>query len=159
MPNFNSLEALETFLFLKVQKAMATTVASEVKQLESDNVKEVVYSQYDPKQYIRREDNGGLSDVQNMKSETFQGGNTVVLNVENNTLSNQNYNPNNKDPFALAGLVEYGSGSIYGEYDYIGSPDYLRPRPFIEKTKHDLQNGKAKEILVKALINEGISSM
>ena len=159
MPNFNSMKELEMFLLLRVQKAMATTVASEVKQLESENVKAVVYDTYSPKQYIRREDNGGLSDVNQMKSETFSGGNMVVLNVENNTMSNQNYNPNNKDPFPLAGLVEYGDGSGYGEYDYMGSSDYLKPRPFIEKTKQDLQNGKAKEILVKALLNEGIRSM
>jgi len=153
------MKELEMFLLLKVQKAMSTTVATEVKQLESDNVKEVVYNTYTPREYIRRGDNGGLSDLTNIKHEIFSGGNMVVLNVENNTMSNQNYNPNNKDPFALAGLVEYGDGSGYGEYDFMGSSDYLKPRKFIEKTKQDLQNGKAKEILVKALLNEGIQSM
>jgi len=156
MPKFDSIKQLEAYLLLKVQKAMSTTVALEVKQLESENVKEVVY-EYTPKEYMRREDNGGLSDINNMSHDVISGGNMVVLSVDNNTMSNPDYNPHGKPPFELAGLIEYGDGNGYGEYDYYGSSDYLKPRKFIEKTKQDLESGKARDILIKGLIKEGIS--
>ena len=157
MPKFDTMQQLEAYLLLKVQKAMSTTVALEVKQLESKNVKEVVYSEYSPKEYLRREDNGGLSDINNMSHDVISGGNMVVLSVDNNTMSNPDYNPYDKPLFELAGLVEYGDGNGYGEYDYYGSPDYLKPRRFIEKTKQDLESGKARYILIQGLIKEGIS--
>lgn len=157
-PQFNDMKSLEAFLLQKIQRAMVDTVALEVKQLESENIKEVVYNSYAPKVYDRREDNGGLSDIGNMKHQVISGGNHVVLSVDNTTMSNPNYNPNNKSPFELAGLVEYGDGAGFGEYDYKSSPDYLQPRRFIEKTKQDLENGKAREIMIKGLIKEGIST-
>jgi len=133
--------------------------------LESKNVKEVVYNSYSPKIYDRDMNDGGLSDVDNMHHNIISNGITTELTVENKTISNPSYNPNNKDPFEIACLVEFGNNNGYGYYDYpIKNKDtsnfsYLKPRPFIEKTKQDLLNGKAKEILVKALLNEGIRSM
>lgn len=158
-PKFDNLKDLENFLLLKIKKAMVTTVASEVKQLESQNIQGIVYGSYNPKIYQRRMENGGLSDVNNMQHAVTSGGNMVVLTVDNITTSNQSYNPNDKDPFQLAGLVEYGDGNGYGEYDYKSSSDYLNPRPFIRKTKEDLENGMAKEIIIKGLLDEGISSI
>ncbi|HEY8805730.1 MAG TPA: hypothetical protein VIM42_11625 [Clostridium sp.] len=158
MPSFNSMQDLEAFILKKIQIAMVDTVAIEVKQLESQNVKETVYNVYSPKEYIRREDNGGLSDVGNMEHETFKAGNMVILNVENKTMSNPNYNPNGKSPFEITGLVEYGDNNGFGEYDYKSSSDYLDPRPFIEKTKQELNNGLARTMLIKGLIKQGIST-
>ena len=165
MPSFNDLDALEAFLLLKVQNAMTTTVASEVKQLESKNVKEVVYNVYSPKIYDRDMDDGGLSDVENMSHNVSSIGQSVELTVDNKTISNPSYNPNNKSPFEVAGLVEYGSNNGYGYYDYpiknkdSSNAEYLKPRPFIQKTKDELESGKAREIIVKALIKEGLSSI
>jgi len=158
-PKFDNLKDLENFLLLKIKKTMSTTVALEVKQLESQNVQEIVYSTYNPKIYQRRMENDGLSDINNMQHEVFAGGNMIVLSVDNITNSNQSYNPNSKDAFKIAGLIEYGDGAGYGEYDYKSSSDYLNPRQFIRKTKEDLENGMAKEIIIKGLLNEGISSI
>jgi len=158
-PSFNNLDELEAYLLLKVKTAMEVTVAPEVKQLESQNVKDVVYNSYSPKVYDRREDNGGLSDVDNMHHEIFAGGNTVVMSVDNETMSNPDYMPNFKDPFQIAGLVEYGNNNGYGEYDYPYHEDYLKSRAFIEATKQDLENGKAKEMFIKGLAKEGINSI
>jgi len=155
-PSFNNLDELEAYLLLKVKTAMEVTVAPEVKQLESQNVKDVVYNSYSPKVYDRREDNGGLSDTNNMHSSFISGGNTVVMSVDNETMSNQDYMPNYKNPFQIAGLVEYGDNNGYGEYDYPYHEEYLKSRAFIEKTQKDLENGKAKEMFIKGLAKEGI---
>lgn len=157
-PAFNSLVELEAYLLLKVQKAMEVTVAPEVKKLESENVREVVYNSYpSPSEYVRREEHGGLSDVNNMHHEIFAGGNMVVLSVDNETMSNPAYMPNYKDQFQIAGLVEYGNNNGHGEYDYPYHEDYLKARAFIEVTKNQLESGKVKELFIEGLAKEGIS--
>lgn len=163
-PTFNNLKELEAFLLLKIQDTMEKTVAPEVKNLESKNVNEIVYNSYSPQTYERDMLEGGLADTDNMHHNITSIGNSIDLTVENNTLNNPNYNPYNKSPFEIAGLVEYGSNNGYGYYDYPiknKNPEiynYLKPRPFIEKTKQDLENGKAREIFIKGLIKEGINA-
>ena len=144
---------------------MEVTVAPEVKQLESQNAKEIVYRQYSPKIYDRDMDDGGLSDVDNMHHNISSNGISTELMVENKAMSNPSYNPNNKSPFEIAGLVEYGNNNGYGYYDYpIKNRDssgfaYLEPRPFIETTREQLKNGKAREIIIKGLVKEGINAI
>lgn len=164
-PTFNNYKEVEAYILLKAQSAMANTVALGVKALESKNVKEVVYSSYSPSIYDRDMDDGGLPDIDNMHHEIKNNGSAISLTVENNTKSNSDYNPYGKPTFEIAGLVEYGDKSGYGTYDYpfknrdSSRYKYLQPRQFIEKTRQDLLNGKARELLVKGLMAEGIRTL
>ena len=119
-------------------------VAKEVKKIQSEKVKEEVYGTYTPKQYERREDDGGLSDVRNMKhdTETLSDGG-VVLEVRNETMSNEEFLPDGKQPFEIAGVVEYGQmyqGDVYDwpEGREPQNDDYKLPRSFIEATRREL---------------------
>lgn len=163
-PAFNNLKDLEIYLLSKIEKTMEVTVASEVKKLESENVNDIVYQSYTPKIYERDMLEGGLADEKNMVHDVNINGNSIELSVENKTLNNPDYNPYNKPPFWIAGLIEYGDNTEYGYYDYpFKNKDkdvykYLQPRPFIEKTKQDLQNGEARKMLVNGLNKEGIDA-
>lgn len=165
MPSFNSLNELNAYILSKVQKATEISVANDVKQLESKNVNDIVYSSYSPRMYERDMLEGGLADTDNMHHDIATGINSVELTVENKTLNNPDYNPYNKSPFEIAGLVEYGSDNGYGYYDYPRrnkDPEvytYLQPRPFIEKTKQDLEDGKAREFYVKGLRSQGLNAI
>jgi hypothetical protein len=146
---------LEKLIMQKVAKAMQDTVAPEVKQMESENVFEFVYSAYDPKEYERRMNNGGLSDISNMSDKVVTNGNSVELTVDNNTMSNEDFMPRYGSPHPIAGEVEFGYGYDYGGY----GEAFEEERPFIRETINELKYGKAKELLKKGLKNQGIDSI
>jgi len=164
-PTFNNFKLLEAYLLSQVQNAMDSTLAEGVKDLESKNVKEIVYGAYSPVTYDRDMDDGGLSDTENMYHEVKFDGNSISLTVDNKTMSNSDYNPHNKSQFEIAGLIEYGNDGGYGNYDYpFGNKDvnkysYLRPRKFIERTYLQLENGRARELLIKGLRSKGMNAI
>ena len=132
---FKSLDALMGSIKKKINNALENEVAEFVKETEQQAAISEVYSVYSPKQYDRRGDAGGLADMGNMESKVSGG----VLTVTNETDFDNRYNSlhsgNNLDE-----LIEYGHGAgglryTYGdEYPY----DYIKPRPFIQKTKETL---------------------
>jgi hypothetical protein len=163
MPSFSSIKTLEAFLQSKLTKAIKDSIVLDIKKLESKNVNEVVYKSYNPIIYQRDMDEGGLSDIDNMHHNVTIDGKSINLTISNDTMNNQDYNPNNKYPFEIAGLVEYGDNSIYGDYDYPFSGKdptrhrYLNPRPFIQITRDELKNGKAREFFIKGLKKQGLN--
>lgn len=119
-------------------------VAKEVKRIQSEKVKEEVYDSYQPSMYNRRgydKGDGGLGDINNMKHsfpKTSDG--EVLLEVRNETMSNEDFLPDGKSPFEIAGVVEYGHRYQGDVYDYPRDKTYVEPRPFIEATRQELES-------------------
>lgn len=156
--DITSWDHLEDVLLKSVQEAMEVTVAPKVKQLQSENVERVVYDAYTPNYYVRRENNGGLSDVRNMEHISDIVGNSVLMVVHNLTMSNESYLPTGETPFEIAGVIEYGRGSGMGIYNYpygTEASKFLKARQFIKKTQDDLDNGKLYQYLKEGLRKQG----
>jgi hypothetical protein len=126
MPSFSNLKDVEKYLQKKVSNALVNEVAQSVKETEAKIINDTVYDVYEPRYYVRRFDNGGLSDTDNMKSELVEDG---VLIVTNETPPNPNY-PHRALRSTVAEVVEYGDG--YTFYNP-GS------RPFTRNTVNELE--------------------
>lgn len=147
----SSWSQLEAMLKAKIIVAMNTTVAPEIKELESQKADEVVYS-YNATPYFmegRRRNEGGLSDVRNMPHSTNISGNSIELTVDNITPSNEEFLPYWIRPHEIAYDVETGENYNYKD---VGA------RPFISETREVLRQGKARELLVKGLKAQGLNA-
>lgn len=138
-----------------VQSALKNEVTEKVKDVMQDKVQSEVYDAYTsysdhPDAYVRRKENDGLMDRDNM-----------IGTVNGNTLSVENVTRLSDTGYYEAGLIEYGHDNGYGEYDYNPAEnsvgDFRQPRPFLEETRIELANGKAKESLKKGLKRQGIN--
>src|SRR5205085_10844403 len=103
----------------------------------------------------RRKTNSGLADESNMKHKVKNVKDGVELSVENTTKGkDQN--------FRIDTLIEYGDGTDGKEYQYktnrINTADeYLRARPFTEKTEESIaQSNEHVEVMKNALKAKGI---
>lgn len=147
-----NLKELQNALQDKIDYALLTDVSHTVTEVMTDHIARDVYDVYlpiditNPHQYVRREDNGGLIDPNNINSSIEKN----VLIVENNTLGapeygigNEVFSSQNKDK-EIAGVIETGKGyDIHGwEYDGV-------PRPFIQNTREDLKNNKYHVIALR----------
>lgn len=150
----NSWKEIEKMIQVKINQAMNTTVASGVKEIESENANEFVYNSYDPTVYERRGNDGGLSDVRNMNHVVDTSGNSTTLEVTNDTMSNPDFLPWQDTPHKIAQEVEFGFGYNYGN----GNEPYAQERPFQRETINELATGKAKKLLQKGLKELGIDS-
>jgi hypothetical protein len=158
MPSFRNVKDLEQYIMKQVADSLDKDVAEKTKQLMSDNVDSEVYRKYpNPVMYEARMNDGGLSDVRNMNHFVVDYQNSKVLFVTNETMSNEEYLPEGKTPFQIAGVVEFGHNAGYGEYDYVYDENakYLQPRRFLQKTREDLKEEKGKEFLKDALVKRG----
>lgn len=155
MPLARNQKELEAMLLKYVSKAMKDTVAPAIKEMESANVDEFVYSAYDPKEYERRMNNGGLSDINNMSHTVNISSNSVELTVDNNTMSNPEFMPRNGTPHEIASEIEYGYGYDYGGF----GGAFEEERPFIRETRNELKYGQAKKLLQEGLKKQGINSI
>lgn len=79
--NFDSLDSLFQHIETQIQDVMRHEVADTAKETVRDAVQEDVYSVYTPKVYTRREDNGGMSDMENYSVESIQGGIVIKNNA------------------------------------------------------------------------------
>ena len=77
--DITSWEQLESVLKQNILTAMDTVVAPKVKKLESENIEKIVYGAYTPKEYVRRRNGGGLSDVRNMWHNADLIGSSVFI--------------------------------------------------------------------------------
>lgn len=145
---FESLEDLYKYVE-KMHEEVATNEVQEViKQVESEVIKEEVYSKYEnPKTYQRRENNGGLGSTKNMTAHPPKKvGNTIEVEVTNETPIKPPNDGLNRH-YRLDDVVEYG-GKYY-EYPIKNRDEeeytYLKPRPFTEKTEERLSITKEHE--------------
>jgi len=157
MPNFSSLKELEKYLLKTVENAMNKEVADAVKDYIVMSVDENVYSVYEPKQYERRGlgyNSEGIGGKKNMKHVVTTKGNSVEVKVTDEAKGETGFE-------YLAELIEYGDkmyGGMYS-YDYPYPPDarFLKPRPFMEKAKENLERDKYHvERLKEGLERQGL---
>lgn len=148
---FKSLDALMGSIKKKIDNALGNEVAEIVKETEQQSAIYEVYAAYEPKMYERRGGDDGLGDMENMVSTVSGGVLTVTNETEFDNRCNSLHSGNNLDE-----LIEYGHGAgglryTYGdEYPY----DYIKPRPFIQKTKETLAlSGGA---IIKAALEIGL---
>lgn len=136
-------------LFNHIQKnvipdVLKTDVLPVVKKVEQDAIEKFVYDAYNPSStdgepyvYERRRSNGGLSDPNNMMARFYTVSGGYEMLVENTTTGQYDSN------FEIAGLVEYGDNSGYGEYEYKTNRDgtawqYLQGRGFTFQAASEL---------------------
>jgi hypothetical protein len=139
MPEFNSLKDLEKFLNEKIKKSLAKEVADVARDTMSDHVQSDVYNKYEPSQYQR------TGDLYKDISTTMKNDNTLVI---------ENTARDEESGRLIAPIVEEGVG-----YEWESSRIYQMqpfPRPFVENTAKELENGKAKESLKQGLKRQGI---
>ncbi len=148
MPVYSNFKDLEEAICKKVSNSLNSDVAKAIKVEESKEIKNTVYDVYTPSFYERRKNNGGLSDVNNMHHEVFDG----ILKITNETP----VNPIRKAEgsfydrafdYELDKLVEYGNTGLYP----------MPERPFTKNTIIKLnQNKKHVKVLKKSLKNQGL---
>jgi hypothetical protein len=146
-----SLSELKLEILKHVQQGLKENVAEVVKNEEVNQIREVVYNAYEPKQYERRETEGGLADKDNMESNIIGNEDGCFLMVTNKTTGNPEYG---SEEVFTAPIVESGNDGGYGYYDY-GSKNaaFMKPRPFQRMTLKELKTNKkhvdALEIYLK----------
>lgn len=134
--SFKNLDDLFAYIETAIQDTMENEVANMVKDKMNLSVHKTVYGTYQPKFYHRREDNGGLSDKDNISITPIDGG----IRITNETpLDNGRHSPR------LDAIVEYGQGR------------QPFPRPFYEDTYDTLAAGAFEEALKRGLKNRGIN--
>lgn len=141
----------------KVNDTLLHEVAGTIKEVEREHIYNDVYTR-PPGQYLRRYDDGGLGDVNNMY-EYLEG--DGVLGIAQGTPFNpyiNGYSPplsQNVDlESGLDGLVNYGNGwnGIFYDVKAWG------PTNFIENTIDDLRSsGKHVEALKNGLKKRGLN--
>jgi hypothetical protein len=153
------LELIQQKIQSKIADAMKNEVADVVRKIEQEEIEKEVFEKYSPKKYLRRSV-GGLDDPNNMIANTqLRADGSVLLTVENVTMSNPDYLPDGKEPFKIAGVIEYGHGwNGYG-YDYPREgAAYMEARPFIRSTAERLKNNpEIIEAFKKGLRRRGLN--
>lgn len=143
---FKDINSLLDALQAEINKALRDEVAKITVQTMNEAVKEDVYSSYDPTLYIRREEDGGLSDTRNMTVELI--GNDTI-SITNDTRGNDDYsNTEGWDSGAIDGIIVTGHG-----YNWSKSKIYKLqpfPRDFYAGTVARLRKGNLLVNTLKA---------
>ncbi|MBD5589195.1 hypothetical protein [Clostridium botulinum] len=141
--DFNSLEELYRYAKVAHEETAINETQEAIKEVESKVIDEVVYSVYEPKKYIRRYQGGGLGDTKNMVVKTVKHGNTIDINLTNETPINPPDDGFVRN-YRLDVAVTKGGMMPYYEYGDEGE-EYVKPRPFNEKTEERLHITKEHE--------------
>jgi hypothetical protein len=148
MPSYNSISAALAAAQKKIQKAinkaLEEDVAEEIRDAEVAAIGRVVYDAYgnkitkEPNDYVRRYDNGGLADRNNMKAEVSNG----ELSVWNITPANTGYPPDYGEDGYLAGEIVLNGGPYHWPKGANTFGDFHPPRDFIAETYTTLRQTK-----------------
>jgi hypothetical protein len=139
MPEFKSLADLEKYLNQKIKKSLSNEVADVARDTMSKHVMSDVYQAYEPTQYQR------TGDLYKDISTTMKNDNTLEI---------ENVARDEETGRLIAPVVESGEG-----YEWKKSRIYQMqpfPRPFVENTAKELENGLAKQALVDGLRKQGL---
>ncbi len=118
------------------------TLREDLSQCLFEHVQGDVYEKFDPKEYIRRGEYGGLADIDG-NTEFAVTEDSVSMDYQPSGESEQVENPLNGD--ALIGRIEH----LEPPYDWTRRPP---PRPFFENFVTELvEGGRAEETLVRAM--------
>lgn len=132
------MKELQNALQDKIDYALLTGVSDTVSEVMTDHIIRDVYDVYNPLLYLRRYNQGGLLDKNNINSSIEED----TLIVENNTKGNPYLLSASKGK-EIVEIIETGNGYDFENWEYYGIP-----RPFIQNTRDDL---KANKYHVKAL--------
>lgn len=139
MPEFKSFADLEKYLNQKIKKSLSNEVADVARDTMSKHVMSDVYQAYEPTQYQR------TGDLYKDISTTMKNDNTLEI---------ENVARDEESGRLIAPVVESGEG-----YEWKKSRIYQMqpfPRPFVENTAKELENGLAKQALVDGLRKQGL---
>jgi hypothetical protein len=141
MPQFKNLNEL----FAKIQSAISDSLLHEVTDVTRETMREQIYSTvyavYEPTQYVRKMDEGGLSDYHNISASL----------IDDNTLEIRNIRDDHNGMRDVARVVETGVG-----YHYVTNSVLTDGRPFTENTVEELKSSKAHvEAMKQGLIRNG----
>jgi hypothetical protein len=139
MPEFKSLADLEKYLNQQIKKSLSSEVADVARDTMSKHVMSDVYQAYEPTQYQR------TGDLYKDISTTMKNDNTLEI---------ENVARDEESGRLIAPVVESGEG-----YEWKKSRIYQMqpfPRPFVENTAKELENGLAKQALVDGLRKQGL---
>lgn len=140
------INAFEAILDQLIDYEMESEVLDAVKKEMASKINTEVYGTYDPIQYERKEENGGLLDMEQTPEGSLDihyDSKIKLLTVENVRSDWEPTHPAHPDR-NVAQVVESGRG-----YDY-----WKRPfkRPFHEKTENALiSSGEVDRILTKSM--------
>ena len=137
--NFDSIEELMEY----VKKDMIKTIhrnSDEIEDVMLINIKQNVYNAYDPQSYKRRWENGGLYSRDNIIVSAKPVVDGVNIFIDNITKGG------GWDKGArIAEIIEYG----VGDPEDSDTPEYAKPRPFIEPTREDLEEYETIQNILK----------
>jgi len=118
----------------------ATHLKDEVAETMSNVIKDNVYAAFTPEEYVRRGDDGGFSDTDNMVFTDVQTmGNQINLTFENITEGNDSM-----EGQKIADLFENGNGKWDKEVTDDEGRLNTDKRPFIEDTITELNRSKSQ---------------
>ena len=141
MATVNNIKELELLVNQKIKVAMEQEVKKAAVKSMQEHVVTDIYDQYSPTQYQRT---GGLASDKNIKGTM----------INDNTLEIENVRRDEKSGRYIAPVIESGTG-----YQWKNSEIYQMqpfPRPFVENTAKDLENGLAKKSLAEGLKKQGL---
>jgi hypothetical protein len=142
---YTNLDELLADLRKEVENSLKTDVTQKTIELEKEHIKSDVYAKYEPTQYSRRKEIGGLLDTENFQVEDLGDG-VEITNITEDDESGKWIVP----------TIEYGTGYEWEKSRIYKMQPY--PRPFVENTKNDLENGKLKEYMRESLEKKGIKT-
>lgn len=169
LPSVNNFKDLEKLVQKKIAKTVKSPQVLKVfRQAMVDSVYTEVYDYYQPSEYERRYDDGGLSDARNMAFTSHElKGNTFVSDFENLTVGSDatvyDYPTDSMNGYFISDLIENGSNNTHtspansenGWYNPDGR--WADPRPFAKATAEKLNRTTYNKHLKDALergINE-----
>ena len=144
MATIDSLDKLFAHIQKQVTDALQTDVAEDTVELMKEHIQTDVYDKYEPTQYVRRMEDGGLIDDDNYLIEDIDNG----VKITNITRDNGYATPSDPDRLVTP-IVESGVGYTWRKSKIYQMQPY--PRPFVRNTAKDLEEGKLKESMKKAL--------
>jgi hypothetical protein len=144
MPEFSDLSQLEKYLNEKINNALRTEVADEARSVMQEHVMSDVYDKYTPSPppegYVRT---GNLyKDI-------------LTQMIDDNTLSIEDLAKDEETGRLVAPIIESGVGYTWKDSRIYNMQPF--PRPFVENTAKDLENGKAKLALAMGLKRQGLT--
>ena len=142
-----------------VEQVLKKDVAQAIIDEECNIIDIMVYQEYTPTMYTRREENDGLIDKDNYKSSIVEKAHSIELNVENQTMANPWIYDQNGNRYKSRNANEYLLPIVEnaGRYDFPETSGvYDFPKPIRETTVKVLKQDKTvEEILGKQLRDRG----
>lgn len=146
--DYENVDDLFDDLLEDIEETVSQEIADEIKRIEQKAIDELVYNVYVPKAYVRRYDDGGLRDAENMEVRIRRKGDKVEIEVSNRTITNKAWGSYAFYNNLLQPLIEDGI------YDWRG--ENPPPRPFIDETQERVDSSvEIERILSKVLKDLG----